>query len=345
MFALGIPTSRSLAVVTTGEPVYRQVQLQGAVLTRVAASHIRVGTFESLRALGDVPTLKALADYTVQRHFASLADASNPYQALLAAVVERQAELIARWMSVGFIHGVMNTDNVSIAGETIDYGPCAFMDTYDPDTVFSSIDHHGRYAYKNQPKIGGWNLARFAESLLPLLHDEESRAIEIAQAVIGTYGERYKHYWLTGMSAKLGLQTMEENDLLLLQEWLDLLAREKRDFTNGFRMLSSDSVQDRSAVSTGPFADWHQKWTARLGRQGMAIEGVYPLMRQKNPAFIPRNHRVEEALRAAEEEGDYRPMEDLLRVLASPFEDPPAWGLYKEPAGTEYRDYQTFCGT
>jgi uncharacterized protein YdiU (UPF0061 family) len=345
MFALGIPTSRSLAVVTTGEPVYRTTPLQGAVLTRVAASHIRIGTFEYLQTLGDLPTLKTLADYTVQRHFPSLADAPNPHQALLATVAERQAELIARWMAVGFIHGVMNTDNVGIAGETIDYGPCAFMDTYDPDTVFSSIDHHGRYAYQNQPRIGGWNLARFAEALLPLLHDEESRAIEMAQETLGKYGERYEHHWLAGMSAKLGLHTFEEDDRTLLQTWLGLLAQEKRDFTNAFRMLSSDSPQDQATISTGPFLDWHQRWTARLERQGTPIKAVHDRMRQKNPAFIPRNHRVEEALRAADEDGNYQPIQDLLQVLAAPFQDNPAWAAYQEPAGPEYSDYQTFCGT
>ncbi len=345
MFALGIPTTRSLAVVVTGELVYRETAQKGAVLTRIAASHIRVGTFEYLRARKDLSTLKALADYTLQRHFSERVGEPAPYSALLEAVVERQAALIARWMAVGFVHGVMNTDNVSIAGETIDYGPCAFMDTYDPDTVFSSIDRDGRYAFGHQPAIGGWNLARLAEALLPLLDEQESRAIEIAQEVLGKYPQRFEHHWLSEMSAKLGIQANQEGDRVLVQEWLDLLATHKMDFTNAFRMLSSDLPQDQAAVSTGAFADWHLRWTARLGQQAGAVDAAREMMRQKNPVFIPRNHRVEEALRAADEDGNYKPIEELLRVLASPFQDDPVWVAYKNPPGPEFRDYQTFCGT
>ena len=339
MHALGIPTTRSLAVVSTGEAVYRDTALPGAVLTRIAASHIRVGTFEYLAATKNVEALCALADHTRQRHYPELTGAAEPHRALLEAVIDRQAALIAHWMLVGFIHGVMNTDNMALSGETIDYGPCAFMDTYDPETVFSSIDRQGRYAYGNQARIAHWNLARLAETFVPFLDDDETRGVEIAKEILGIFPDRFESYWLGGMREKLGLFDSEPGDIDLVRELLEWMARERRDFTNTFCDLNP------AASGEGDFAVWHAKWRSRLKKQGRAESKVLALMNSKNPAVIPRNHRVEEALAAAVERNDLAPMRRLLEVLEKPFEDSPEKSGFREPAPVGAEPYQTFCGT
>ncbi len=331
MHALGIPTTRSLAVVTTGEKVWRQDGgLPGAVLTRVAASHIRVGTFEWAAAHRDPAALRALAEHTRQRHYS---DVENDPAALFEAVMERQAALIAKWMLVGFIHGVMNTDNMALSGETIDYGPCAFMDAYDPATVFSSIDRNGRYAYGNQAPIAQWNLARLAEAMLPLFHEDEKQAVEVANGLIPRFEGRFKHHWLAGMRAKLGLMTEEAEDAVLIQDLLDWMKEKGADFTNTF-----------AALATGRFEsnEWHLRWSERLKRQAQTADEVSQLMRRSNPAFIPRNHKVEEALAAANG-GDLNPLQRLLTVLADPFDHTAELPEFSEPSGQG--SYQTFCGT
>jgi len=339
MHALGIPTTRSLAVVSTGEAVYRDTALPGAVLTRIAASHIRVGTFEYLAATKNVEALRALADHTRQRHYPELTGAADSQRALLEAVIDRQAALIARWMLVGFIHGVMNTDNMALSGETIDYGPCAFMDTYDPETVFSSIDRQGRYAYGNQARIAHWNLARLAETFVPLLDNDETRGVEIAKEILGIFPERFESYWLGGMREKLGLFDSEPGDLDLVRELLEWMARERCDFTNTFRDLNP------ATPGEGDFGVWHAKWRSRLERQGRAGSEVLALMKSKNPAVIPRNHRVEETLTAAVERNDLAPMRRLLEVLENPFSDSQEKSPFREPAPEGGELYQTFCGT
>lgn len=340
MYALGIPTTRSLAVVKTGEPVYRDEVLPGAVLTRVAASHIRVGTFEYAAARGEKEALQALADYTIQRHYPEISDGTSPYLALLEAVMERQAALIARWQCVGFVHGVMNTDNMALSGETIDYGPCAFMDAYDPATVFSSIDRNGRYAYGRQPFIAQWNLARLAEALLPLLHEDEEKAIEIANEAVTGFEARFKRHWLAGMKAKLGLFTEEGDDTALIQSLLDWMESTDADFTNTFRDLSQPSSAPLSQERE--FLDWHERWQSRLTRQSQSRDEVSALIQQHNPAFIPRNHKVEEALSAATT-GDLAPMERLLEALAKPFDHSRRLPEFSTPVAMP--EYRTFCGT
>ena len=343
MHALGILTTRSLAVAATGEEVWRQTKLPGAVLTRVAASHIRVGTFEWAAAKGDQTALRALVDYAVRRHFPGLADDENPARALLETVIERQATLIARWMLVGFIHGVMNTDNMAISGETIDYGPCAFMDAYDPATAFSSIDAHGRYAYGNQPRIAQWNLARFAEALLPLLHAEEERAIAMATETVGAFTSRFQHHWLAGMRRKLGLFTEEPEDPALIDTLLTWMQKTKADFTNTFAELIQ--IASPGAVQgDDEFVRWHAQWLARLGRQPHSSAKSETLRRAHNPAFIPRNHLVEAALAAAEQ-NDLGVMERLLAVLAAPYDYGRDAPEYRLPAPADGTGYQTFCGT
>jgi len=344
MHALGIPTTRSLAVAATGEDVFRPGALPGAVLTRVAASHIRVGTFEWAAARGGEAALRALIDHTVRRHFPECSAALNPARALLAAVVERQAILIARWMQVGFVHGVMNTDNMAVAGETIDYGPCAFMDTYDPATGFSSIDAHGRYAYGNQPGIAQWNLARFAETLLPLLHPDEAPAIAVATEALGEFAQRYQHHWLAGMRGKLGLFAGEPEDLALVEALLAWMHASKADFTNTFAELIPDLPPADVRRTDTTLVAWQARWQARLGRQPQSAAESIALRRAHNPAVIPRNHLVEAALAAAEQ-GDLGVMERLLQVLATPY----AYGRhapeYRSPAPEGRADYRTFCGT
>ncbi|MCM3764884.1 YdiU family protein [Neobacillus niacini] len=345
MHALGIPTTRSLAVVTTGEPVYRETTLPGAILTRVAASHIRVGTFQYAAGKGNVDDLRILADYTIDRHYPEIEKDDHRYLALLREVIKRQAALIAKWQLVGFIHGVMNTDNMAISGESIDYGPCAFMDTYDPATVFSSIDREGRYAYGNQPPIGGWNLARFAETLLPLLHDNEEQAVEIAQYEISDYMGQYRSNWLEGMRAKLGIFNEEAEDGALIEDLLNMMKMHRADYTNTFRALTMSKQEDTAMFGTPEFTKWFERWQARLERQKQSKNDVQQLMQNSNPSVIPRNYRVEEALTAAVEEGDLTVMERLLKVLATPYAYTPEQEEYCTLPAQTNRPYRTFCGT
>jgi serine/tyrosine/threonine adenylyltransferase len=349
MHALGIPTSRALAVVATGAPVVRETVLPGAVLTRVAASHIRVGTFELVARRNDPGLLRRLADHAIARHHPAARDAENPYLVLLVSVTETQAALIARWMLVGFIHGVMNTDNMAISGETIDYGPCAFMDAYDPATVFSSIDRSGRYAYGNQPGIGHWNLARLAETLLPLIDDDTDRAIAAATEVVQSYPDRFRGHWLAGMRAKLGLRGERPQDGELADELLALMHAQRVDFTGGFRALSAlargeaEPARSRFAAPA-EFDAWTERWLARLEQQDGGPAAAAARMDRVNPAYIPRNHLVEEAL-AAGTAGDLAPMQALLRVVAEPYDERPGCERYTEPAPFGPGEYQTFCGT
>ncbi|MSU79743.1 MAG: YdiU family protein [Gemmataceae bacterium] len=344
MSAIGIPTTRSLAVVTTGEPVYRAAALRGAILTRVADSHIRVGTFEYLAARQNHADLRVLADYTIDRHYSELVDAPRKYLELLRAVSDRQASLIARWQLVGFIHGVMNTDNMAISGETIDYGPCAFMNAYRSDTVFSSIDRNGRYSYGNQPVIAQWNLARFAETLLPLLDSEQAKAIAAASEVLGEYPAVFERYRLAGMRKKLGLQTNESGDVELIRSLLDWMQDSRADFTNTFRDLSSKELPTGDRYGAPDFQAWYSRWQDRLGRDGLTNSSPYAVMQAVNPAVIPRNHRVEEALLAAEDHDDLSVLHRLLAALASPYEARAESAYYQEPPADD-GSYRTFCGT
>ncbi|WP_458461833.1 protein adenylyltransferase SelO, partial [Paenibacillus sp.] len=345
MYALGIPTTRSLAVVSTGENIMRETERPGAILTRVASSHIRVGTFQYAARWGSIDDLRALADYTLDRHFPDVAQAENRYLLLLQEVIKRQAALIAQWQRIGFIHGVMNTDNMAISGETIDYGPCAFMDAYNPSTVFSSIDTQGRYAYGNQPYIAGWNLARFAETLLPLLHEDEEQAVQLAQDAIAQFSELYHHHWLKGMRAKLGLLNEESEDEALIKELLELMEKHGADYTNTFLALTFDNLEGTTLFGTTEFAEWNERWQARLDRQQGMKEVSQQLMRTSNPAVIPRNHRVEEALERAENHGDLSVMEKLMAVLSDPFSHSPEQAEYAELPAQCNTSYQTFCGT
>lgn len=345
MHALGIPTTRSLAVVTTGEPVFRETELTGAILTRAAASHIRVGTFQYVANWCNVEELRKLADYTIKRHYPEVEENENRYLSLLQEVIKRQAALISKWQLVGFIHGVMNTDNMAISGETIDYGPCAFMDTYDPSTVFSSIDRYGRYAYGNQPIIGGWNLARFAETLIPLLDQNEDNAVKLAQDTISGYMDLYQGNWLTGMREKLGIFNEETEDRSLVDELLALMQKHKADYTNTFRALTFEKPVEKDLAEATEYAQWYEKWQARLGRQHESKEFSQQLMQKSNPVVIPRNHRVEAALDAAVEREDYCVMEKLLDVLSAPYAYTPEKEEYSTLPEPSPRPYRTFCGT
>lgn len=345
MHALGIATTRSLAVVTTGESVIRETDLPGAILTRVAASHLRVGTFEYVAKWGTVEELQVLADYTLKRHFPGVETNESPYLSLLQEVIKRQAVLIAKWQLVGFIHGVMNTDNMTISGETIDYGPCAFMDAYDPATVFSSIDIQGRYAYGNQPRIAEWNLSRFAETLLPLLHVNQEQAVKLAQNAISDFAGLYRCNWLAGMRAKLGISNEELQDESLIEDLLSMMQKYRADYTNTFRALTFDKPEDTVLFGTAEFIQWHERWQARLERQQEPKASSQQLMRSSNPALIPRNHRVEDALEAAVKQGDYSVIERLLDVLSTPYAHSPEQGDYSMPPAPSTRPYRTFCGT
>lgn len=349
MHALGIPTTRSLAVVTTGQPVMRESEQTGAILTRVAASHIRVGTFQYAAGRGEAEELRALADYAIERHYPEAKEdtvaGGNRYLALLRQVIRRQAELIAKWQLVGFIHGVMNTDNMTISGETIDYGPCAFMDTYNPATVFSSIDREGRYAYGNQPYIGAWNLARLAECLLPLLHEDEEQALKLAEEAIADFTELNHGHWLAGMRAKLGLFNAESEDETLIKDLLKLMHKHRADYTNTFKALTFGNWQNTPLFEDVEFDPWLQRWQSRLDRQEESKEASQQLMRDSNPALIPRNHRVEEALEAAEKDGDYSVLERLLSVLANPYEHTAEQEEYCKLPEPSLLPYRTYCGT
>jgi uncharacterized protein YdiU (UPF0061 family) len=352
MAALGIPTTRSLAAVVTGENVVRETLLPGAVLTRVASSHIRVGTFQYFAARSDVAGVRRLADHVIARHYPDLAAAERPYHALLEAVLARQAALVAQWLLVGFIHGVMNTDNTSISGETIDYGPCAFLDNYDPATVFSSIDEMGRYAYGNQPRIALWNLTRFAECLLPLFSDDQEKAIAEAQSVLEKFAEKFGTAYQAGLRRKLGLFTAHGDDPELANDLLKAMAENQADFTLTFRRLSDASADPaRDAEVRTLFADsaafdgWAARWRQRIATEPQDAATRQTAMRAVNPAFIPRNHRVEAIIRAAVDANDFAPFEELLTVLAKPYEDQPAFVRYMEPPAQHERVLQTFCGT
>ncbi|MEY4761940.1 MAG: hypothetical protein RLZZ200_1796 [Pseudomonadota bacterium] len=352
MHALGIPTTRSLAVVSTGAAVQRDGPLPGAVLTRVAASHVRVGSFEYFGSRGDTEGLRLLLEHVVARHYPEAAEADNPALSVLDSVAERQARLIAQWMQVGFIHGVMNTDNMSIPGETIDYGPCAFMDGFDPRTVFSSIDHKGRYAYANQPVVAQWNLARLAESLLPLIDPVPETAVQKALQVIEPFIDRFDVQYLAGLRRKIGLHSEEGGDRDLIKALLDLMRDAQADHTLTFRELS-DAAGDvasepalRLRFATAPgFDDWMAAWHSRLARDPQSARERSLGMRRVNPAFLPRNHRVEAALDAASKEGDFLPFERLLRVVQHPFDDQPGNSEYRKPPAPGERVLQTFCGT
>ena len=348
MHALGIPTTRSLAVVTTGEQIVREELLPGALLTRVAASHIRVGTVEYASAIDDRAALEALTKHTLERHYPELAGADNAALALFGAVLERQAKLIAQWVCVGFVHGVMNTDNMALSGETIDYGPCAFMDTYDPATVFSSIDRGGRYAYGNQPNIAHWNLARLAEALLPLIDTDKDKAVASAEEVLGRFPERFRAHYTAGLQAKLGLLTEEEGDLDLAKGFLDWMKDAEADFTSSFAALTkrAETGHAEGPLSFGgaPLRSWLERWDARLDRQQKSKAEVASLMRRSNPVVIPRNHRVEEALASATG-GDFSVMNRLVEALRAPYSETADNAPYRDappPGGTPYR---TFCGT
>ena len=346
MFALGIPTTRSLAAVTSGERVQRETMLPGAVLTRVASSHIRVGTFQFFAARGDTDGVRALADHVIARHYPDIGIAERPYHALLERVVARQADLVARWLLVGFIHGVMNTDNCSISGETIDYGPCAFMDEYNPAQVFSSIDEMGRYAYANQPQIALWNLTRLAECLLPLFSDDKDQAIEQAQFILGEFAEKFTAAYQSGLRRKIGLFTERDGDEALVQDLLDAMARNQADFTLTFRHLSDAAAGKVRDQFTDPAAyeEWATRWRQRLAEEPQSAAERQAAMRSVNPAFIPRNHRIEAVIAAAVND-DYKPFEQLLTVLSKPFEDQPQFAAYAEPPLPNQRVTQTFCGT
>lgn len=357
MNALGIASTRSLAAVTTGEEVIRGMRLPGAIVTRVAASHVRVGTFEYFGARGDRDSVKILADYVIDRHYPQLKSAPQPYLELLRTVAQRQAALVASWMQVGFIHGVMNTDNTSISGETIDFGPCAFMDAYDPAAVFSSIDAGGRYAYSNQPAAAQWNLARFAETLLSLIDADANRAVEAATEVISAFPQRFEEYWLSGMRSKLGLSAEESGDVDLIRAWLGVMHRNECDFTVTFRALCEAAAvapvagaADGSKIRTlfarpEEYDAWALDWRSRLTREPRNVGEIARAMRGVNPAFIPRNHRVEQLIAAAVDGEDFAPFEQMLQVLSRPYEDQPGFERYADPPQPSERVLRTFCGT
>lgn len=349
MHALGIPTTRALAAVTTGETILREAPLPGAVLARVAASHLRVGTFQYFAARGEQEKVRQLADYAIARHYPEVAESTNPYLAFLQAVGERQAALVAQWMAVGFVHGVMNTDNMSISGETIDYGPCAFMDTYSLKAVFSSIDTYGRYAFGNQPAIAQWNLARLAETLLPLIHSNSEEAVRLATEALHNYGDQYRARWLEAMRAKLGLTTCAEGDFELVHALLTLMEEQAVDFTKAFRTLAQVPMGNAAPAlalfnNDSQFVDWLAQWQARLHDEGRSSEVQAHAMKRVNPLYIPRNHKVEEALASAVQ-GDLSTFDALLAVLEDPFTERGGLDEYAQPAPDSFGPYKTFCGT
>jgi serine/tyrosine/threonine adenylyltransferase len=335
-------------VITTGEPVFRETILPGSVLTRVAASHIRVGTFEYAATRGS-DAVRGLADYVIQRHYPEISGAEHPYESLLQQIIRRQARLIAAWMQVGFVHGVMNTDNMAISGETIDFGPCAFMDRYDPETVFSSIDRNGRYAFRNQPGIALWNLARLAEALLPLFNPNEKIAVEIAQEILGRFATEYSEHWRKGMCSKLGLFESKSEDESLIEDLLTWMHRNEIDFTNGFRSLTmgeSPRLSNGKTTESDPaWKNWHDRWEQRRSAEGRSTEETETLMRRSSPNLIPRNHHVEAVLGAAMEKGDRTPFQKFLTALQNPYEDRAEHLPYLEPGHLGGEKYTTFCGT
>ena len=352
MHALGIPTTRSLCAVTSGEPVYRETVLPGAVLTRVASGHVRTGTFQYFAMRGDEKAITKLADYVIDRNYPEVKEKQNKYLKLLEKVMDRHAQLVTKWLNVGFIHGVMNTDNMALSGETIDYGPCAFMDSFNKTQVFSSIDHAGRYSYGNQPQIVQWNLARLAETLLPLIDKKEDSAVEMAKDIIESYSGRFKEFWLAGMRQKLGLLTSESEDENLIESLLNIMHENEADFTLSFRSLCDaafDEKMDKNLRNLfkdeEAFNKWSNSWRSRLSRESASPEERVNLMRNVNPAVIPRNHRVEHALNAAVENSDYGPFEKLVDVLSSPYEEIKENDEFMLPPKPGEHVLQTFCGT
>src|SRR5829696_6208561 len=352
MAALGIPTTRALAAVLTGQLVLRETKLPGAVLTRVASSHIRVGTFQFFAARNDVEGLRVLAEHVIARHYPHAAETDQRYRALLDGVVSAQAELVAKWLLVGFIHGVMNTDNMSVAGETIDYGPCAFMDAYDPATVFSSIDEYGRYSYGNQPRIAHWNLARLAEALLPVLTDEPDDAVTVAEEALAAFAPQFEAAFHAGLRRKLGFFTAQHDDVALARDLLSAMAANRADFTLTFRRLTEAATDPASddvvaALFADPLAyrDWASRWRRRLSEEPQDADTRRAAMRAVNPAFIPRNHRVEAVIEAAVDWDDFGPFKEFLSVLARPCEDQPELARYADPPEPSERVRQTYCGT
>ena len=350
MHALGIPTTRALAAISTGQNVFREKALPGAVLTRVAASHLRVGTFQYFAAQNEYDKLEQLADYAIARHYPALISEPDRYLQFLGCVCKSQARLVAKWMSAGFIHGVMNTDNCTISGETIDYGPCAFMDNYDPSTVFSSIDTHGRYQYQNQPSIAVWNLSRLADTLLQLIDKNQERSIEKATSVLETFAKTYYSCWLNEMRKKLGLNIEQESDLDLVNDLLKTMQQQRVDFTLLFRSLadaaSSDATMTRSLFEEPAEIDpWLLNWQERRKQETQHINASIAMMNASNPIYIPRNHKVEEALSAATEHEDFTLFETLLEILSRPTEKRTGFEEYETPAPETFGHYQTFCGT
>lgn len=343
MHALGVPTTRSLAVTLTGDVVMREQVLKSAVLTRVAGSHLRGGTFQ-YAIIESEEAVKELADYAIERHYPDFSGKENKYELFLEAVIHAQSYLIAKWQSIGFIHGVMNTDNMAISGETIDYGPCAFMDYYDPKKVFSSIDVGGRYQFRNQPGIAQWNLAKFAETLIPLLHENQEKAIEIAQEKLDNYKDLYQTYWLTNMVNKLGIATPDESDVELVLEFLEILEEEKLDHTSTFRALSLNQESDIKVEDEEAFNAWLEKWQSALQQKEQSTEDAYRLMKSVNPAVIPRNHLIEEALFHAVKTDDMTKVEKLVEIFKDPYSDAHD-EYYRRPPKEEEMIQNTFCGT
>lgn len=340
MHALGIPTTRALAAVSTGDWVYREQALPGAVLTRVASSHLRIGTAQYISTFADDALRQRFADYVIARHYPQCATAQAPYQALYTAIIERQAQLVAQWMSVGFIHGVMNTDNMTLTGETIDYGPCAFMEHYDPNAVFSAIDRGGRYAYKNQPAIALWNLARLGEAWLPLMANEPGQAIDQATRLVHEFPQRYEHHYYQRMANKIGLETCENHDRQLIDQLLQVMAELRLDYTNTWRWLADGELAEQP-----PLRQWQQLWRQRLSQQGQPLAQVYARMNQINPAVIARNHWLEAALQQTLESGELTLFNELMQVLRTPYQTPTTHPHFTEPATADQQVKRTFCGT
>ena len=350
MHVLGIPTTRALAAIKTGENVQREQELPGGVMTRVASSHIRVGSFEYAYKSKNQMLIKDLADYSINRHFPETADVENPYLAFFAAVCNEQASLVANWMSIGFIHGVMNTDNMTISGETIDYGPCAYMDTYDPSTVFSSIDKNGRYSYENQPKILTWNLTRLAETLIPLVHKDQNEAIKLLTEVLQLIKPVYTNYWLSSMRSKIGLSKEDQDDINLISQLLNLMKINKVDFTLCFRYLSKALVGDIKSIKNLfkndiAFDNWMTLWKERVSQESISDEKIASSMNAVNPLYIPRNHKVEEALKAAVFDNNMKPFLKLHDILKNPYEEIKEFHEYEKPVKNSSVRYKTFCGT
>jgi len=344
MFGLGIPTTRSLAVVKTGEKVIRETPLDGAILTRIAESHIRVGTFQYAVVAEDKKNLKILFDYTIDRHYPHIKNSKAPAIDLLKIVINKQIKLVVDWMRVGFIHGVMNTDNMAISGETIDYGPCAFMDTYDPETVFSSIDQYGRYAFFNQPGIAKWNLARFAECLVPLISEDKNAGVEIATEIVNSFSEIFQKNWSEMMRKKLGLLGEDSKDEKLIIDLLNWMHKKKADYTNTFCFLMNQNFKEKKIYNDESFLYWKKQWQDRLKIKGNSFEESLKIMRSSNPLVIPRNHKVEEALDAANN-GDLKPTKNLLKILEKPYEDKKEINEYQSSEPPSNKIYKTFCGT